>query len=291
MSIVCKNNAGTIGRTLESVKGIATEIVAVDSGSTDGTIELLERYGARIIRSEWLGHVKTKQMALEACGGEWVLCLDSDESLEHPEDVSFFTDLLQDSTPIAGYEIRRIVYYDERPLRFAWQPEWRLRLVRKGKAAWGGLDPHDQLAAVDALDGVVRWERGFIRHDSISTWSEFLAKQAVHSKTMAHSLYVSGHNGSIRKLVASPIGAFLKQLILKQSWRDGWVGWVAAGSSAAGSLMKHAMLLELSRRHARRSGVFAGLTPGEAQARVSDARESSQSRPKTLQSGSQRTDA
>src|SRR5690606_18481587 len=77
VAIVCRNNERTIGRTLESVRGMAAEIVAVDSGSTDGTIDLLEQAGARVIRSEWLGHVKTKQMALEACSQEWVLCLDS----------------------------------------------------------------------------------------------------------------------------------------------------------------------------------------------------------------------
>ena len=82
VSIVCKDNASTIGRTLESVKGLvgaAGEIVAVDSGSTDGTIAMLEAAGARVVRSAWMGHVKTKQFALEQCAREWVLCLDSDE--------------------------------------------------------------------------------------------------------------------------------------------------------------------------------------------------------------------
>src|SRR5258705_12320300 len=81
IAIVCRNNEGTIGRTLESVAGLGAETVAVDSGSTDGTIGLLERHGARVRRSEWKGHVATKQMALDACAQPWVLALDSDESL------------------------------------------------------------------------------------------------------------------------------------------------------------------------------------------------------------------
>src|SRR5690606_38535587 len=80
VAIVCRDNIGTIGRTVESVSGLADEIVAVDSGSTDGTIELLEAAGARVLHTDWKGHVATKQMALEACGREWILCLDSDES-------------------------------------------------------------------------------------------------------------------------------------------------------------------------------------------------------------------
>ena len=67
VAIVCKDNAPTIGRTLGSVHGLGAEIVAVDSGSADGTIGLLEGAGARVIRTEWKGHVATKQMALEAC--------------------------------------------------------------------------------------------------------------------------------------------------------------------------------------------------------------------------------
>ena len=61
VSIVCKNSESTIGRTLESVAGLATEIVAVDSGSTDGTIALLEQHKARIIRSPWLGYIDDRR--------------------------------------------------------------------------------------------------------------------------------------------------------------------------------------------------------------------------------------
>nr|MCU0689137.1 glycosyltransferase [Phycisphaerales bacterium] len=82
VSIVCKNNEATIERTLRSVHGLAGEIVAVDSGSTDGTIAMLERYGARVYREAWQGHVRTKQRAMDLCTRGWVLHLDSDESLE-----------------------------------------------------------------------------------------------------------------------------------------------------------------------------------------------------------------
>jgi glycosyltransferase involved in cell wall biosynthesis len=66
VAIVCRNNEATIGRTLESVRGLGAEIVAVDSGSVDGTIGLLEAAGARIIRSDWKGFFATKQLALDA---------------------------------------------------------------------------------------------------------------------------------------------------------------------------------------------------------------------------------
>lgn len=246
VAIVCRDNEPTIGRTLDSVRGLAGEIVAVDSGSRDGTIALLERAGARVIRSEWKGYVATKQMALDACTGNWVLCLDSDESVE--PDLADSIRAATDGAPGAhrGYLVNRKVYYRDRPLNFAWQPEPRLRLARRGEARWAGLDPHDHLALTSA--GTPGRLAGTLRHDSIGTFADFLAKQIGHGRTMAASLHASGRRGSLARLALSPPGAFLKQIVLKQAWRDGWPGWLAASSSAAAALAKHAALIELSRR-------------------------------------------
>jgi hypothetical protein len=244
IAIICRNNEATIGRTLESVAGLAPEIVAVDSGSTDGTIALLERHGARVIRTDWRGYVATKQLALDACTREWALCLDSDESLLPELRTAIERALATDHPGTDGYLVNRKVFYRGRPLNHAWQPERRLRLVRRGRARWTGLDPHDRL---ELLEGATALLAGDLRHDSISTFPDFLAKQALHARTMAQSLRREGHTGSLLRLIASPPGAFLKQLLIKQAWRDGWPGWLAAASTAAATLMKHAALVELTR--------------------------------------------
>ena len=245
VAIVCKNNGATIARTLESVAGLASEIVALDSGSTDDTIALLEKHGARVERVAWKGHVATKQAALEACTQDWVLSLDSDESLEPDLRAAVERALASSAAGIDGYEVNRKVYYRGKPLNFAWQPEWRLRLVRRGAARWGGMDPHDKLELTSG--GRVSRLGGTLRHDSIGTFAEFFGKQAVHARTMAASMQKEGQRGSVARLLTSPPGAFLKQFVLKQSWRDGWPGVLAAASTAAGALVKHAVLIELTR--------------------------------------------
>lgn len=244
VAIVCKDNIATIWRTVESVRGLAGEIVAVDSGSTDGTIELLERAGARVIRSEWLGHIRTKQKALEACTRDWVLCLDSDESLDTAAEQGVRGAI---GKPAAdgpdGYAINRVTWYQGRPLRHVWQPEWRTRLVRRGRAKWGGFDPHDSL---DLVSGAAPGRlAGSIRHDSFPTFSEHMRKQWSHATTMAASLHAAGVRGSYLRLLTSPPGAMAKQLIVKRGWRDGYAGWLAAASTAVGALIKHAALIEL----------------------------------------------
>lgn len=248
VSIVCKDNAPTIGRTLSSVRGIASEIVAVDSGSTDGTLEMLREAGARIIEEPWRGFVQQKQFALEQCQHPWVLHLDSDESLE-PELVEAIREVLaRDTEGVGGYEINRRVWWAGMPLRHAWQPEWRLRLVRRENAEWGGYDPHD---AMQLTEGAMRTEQlpreAVMRHDSICTLTDFIAKQARHAQVGAQSYHAMGRRGSTLRLVTSPVGAWCKQVILRSAWRDGWRGMCAASVTAMSAMMKHAALIELQR--------------------------------------------
>src|SRR5467141_2176206 len=80
IAIITRNAAGQLERCLASV-AFAEEVVVVDSGSTDDTVELAARHGARVIRKEWLGFGAQKQFAVDAASHEWVLCVDADESL------------------------------------------------------------------------------------------------------------------------------------------------------------------------------------------------------------------
>ncbi|MCC5785448.1 MAG: glycosyltransferase family 2 protein [Phycisphaerales bacterium] len=265
VAIVCKNNEQTIGRTLDSVKGLAAEIVAVDSGSTDSTIPMLEEAGARIVRSEWLGHIKTKQKALELCTQPWALSIDSDESVEPELAASIRKALTENDPGVVACRVNRKVWYLGRFLNHAWQPEWRTRLVRReltpGKVRWGGVDPHDKLM-VDPGAGRVLDLEGALRHDTIADFASFLEAQVRLSRVSASSLREAGRGSSAWKLMTSPPGAFLKQMVLKSAWRDGWRGWCAAGSAAAATLMKQIILLDLQgRRSEGREGDGRGEPP------------------------------
>lgn len=247
VAIVCRDNEATIGRTLESVRGLAAEIVAVDSGSKDATIGLLEAAGARVVRHEWLGHIRTKQMALELCTHPWILSLDSDESLTERLRASVRTAVARDDAGVAAYEVNRKVWWEGGFLEHAWQPEWRLRLVRRGAAEWGGYDPHDALLP-DPGKGRVERLDGDLRHDSFPTMADHLAAQVRHARVAAESYRRIGRRASVWRLITSPVGAWGKQMFVRQAWRDGWRGWCAASATAAATLMKHLILLELERR-------------------------------------------
>jgi len=247
--IPCRNNARTMGRVLGSVRGLASQLVVVDSGSTDGTLELVRACRdwceVVLIRTHWRGFVRTKQIALDACTRRYALWLDSDEPVS-PE--------LADSVRgaigrgIDAGEVRRVVEYKGRLLMHCWQPEYRTRLVRaelarSGAAYFEGIDPHDFLW----IDPERTTERlgGLLVHDSFETFAEHLRNQLRLQSASARALHEHGETTNLVRLVWSPLGAWGKQMFFKRSWRDGYAGWLAASTSAAGTLMKHMMLYEL----------------------------------------------
>jgi len=266
VAIICKDAARTIERTLAAVTGWADEVVALDSGSTDGTLALLDRYGARVIPVEWKGFVRTRQESIDACGRDWVLCLDADESPDEAMKRSIDAFVRGAAGDMAGATLNRKIWYRGRPLNYAWQPERRLRLIHRERARSGGLDPHAELVADSGMRvGAVE---GTLRHDGFETFADQLAKDLGYARTMARSLNARGERGAVGRIVTSPIGAFAKQMVLKQAWRDGWPGWCAAASTAAATLAKHIMLVELGHRSAAEERANTGLAEGSSDPRT-----------------------
>ncbi len=247
VALICKDAARTVARTLEAVSGWADDVIALDSGSTDGTLDLLAQHGARVERVAWQGFVRTRQASIDAASCQWVLCLDADESPDEEMKRSIDAFLASPEAEVcAGATLNRKIWYREKPLNFAWQPERRLRLIHRARAHSGGLDPHAELVPnkADARSCSVA---GTLRHDGFVTFAEQLAKDLGYARTMAASLHARGVRGSTGRIITSPIGAFAKQMILKQAWRDGWPGWCAAASTASATLAKHICLVELTR--------------------------------------------
>ncbi len=243
--VICKNNEATIGRTFDSVRGLASEIVVVDSGSTDRTLDLAREAGATIHNADWPGYIAQKNRALSLCTQPWILSLDSDESIDDECADAIRAVIQNDDASTGGHEINRRVYWDGVPMKHAWQPEWRLRLVRAGSAEWGGYDPHDELRLTDGASA--SRVQGEMRHDAIDTIGEFFARQVAHGRTAATALHAQGERGSVRALVTSPVAAWFKMLVVRGAYKDGWRGWAASSAVALASIAKHGCLLELTK--------------------------------------------
>lgn len=240
----------TIGRTLRSLEGLAERIVVVDSGSADGTVDVCRDAGAEVIHRAWAGHVAQKQFALDQCSdARWVLLLDSDESLEPSLRDAIRTAIEVDDPTIDGYALNRKLHYAGAWLNHAFQPEWRLRLVRGGRARVCGMPPHDRME----VPGNVRRLGGDLRHDSFANLTEMLHRQLGYARISAEQ---GARGGTLAHIAMSPASAFLKQIVLKRGVLDGWRGVVCAGGAAAATLMKHLFVLErrMAERRMRQPG-------------------------------------
>ncbi|MBL9147620.1 MAG: glycosyltransferase family 2 protein [Phycisphaerae bacterium] len=236
----------TLEPVLRAAVALAGRVVAVDSGSRDGSVELAESLKVEVIRRAWAGHVAQKQFAIDACAGaEWVLLLDSDEIVSPDLARAIREALAPGAAAPAGYRVNRRLVFGGRPLRHTFQPEWRLRLFRPSRAKVAGTPPHDR---VD-VDGAVADLPGDLLHDSWKDVDDMLRRQVGYARIAADADTLA-HGGGLLDIAVRPGAAFLKQYVLKQGFRDGWRGLAVAGGVAAATLMKHVAIAE--RRGLRR---------------------------------------
>ncbi len=242
VAIISFNEEKDIKKTLESIRDIAAEIIVVDSHSTDRTREIAEALGAKVFEEDWKGYVGQKNSALQKCTQEWILSLDCDEVVT-PELKSSIIDAI--SNPVAdGYLINRKTVYLGRPLNYAWQPEWKLRLVRKSSMPqWEGYDVHETLK----IKGKTEKLQGYLLHYSYKDLHDHFTKLVKYARLSAQSYQKIGRRFSFLKLVFNPLGAFIKQFIIKRGFLDGFRGLIVAFSSFFYVFLKYLFLWEMGR--------------------------------------------
>jgi len=240
VAIITFNEEADLPRCLESVHGLGSEIVILDSGSTDQTGGVARRFGAIFQFQPWQGHVGQKNLALRRCTQPWVLSLDADEVLS-PELASSIRDLFRNGDPKEdGFWVNRRTSYLGEWIWHAWYPEWRLRLVRNGRAKWTGYDPHDKLE----VSGPTARLAGDLLHYSHRDMQDHLQRIVQYSRITADSYARRGRRCRWYHLTIVPAWAFWKQLILRQAWRDGWRGWIISFYTMVSVFSKYVFLLE-----------------------------------------------
>jgi len=236
------NEADRIGRCLESLS-FCDELVVVDSGSSDGTREVARRFTERVIEQPFLGYVKQKNFALERASHDWVVCLDADEALSPELREAVLAAIVRPNAP-AGFELDRITYYlgvwhDHGE----WYPDWQLRVFRRSRGHWAGMDPHDRVE----LDGPVEKLRGRLWHWNYRNLSEHIQTTDRFSARMARSMQESGVRFRVSDLLLRPPGRFFKGYVLRQGYRNGLPGFIVCAATAYYVFMKYAKLWELER--------------------------------------------
>lgn len=239
--IITWNAASQLEACLRSVR-FADEIVVVDSGSSDGTVELAERNGARVLRREWLGFGAQKQFAVEAAANDWVLCVDADERV---------SERLRDEIAAELRAPRGFVYAMPRCNRFLGRwlrhgegyPDWSVRLFHRTHARWRNDAVHERVVT----DEPVLRLGGDLLHESAETLERYLDKQNRYTSLQAETLRAAGRQASALHLVLSPLLRFLKFYVLRLGFLDGVPGLVHVAIGCMNSFNKYAKLIALER--------------------------------------------
>ncbi|WP_027457257.1 glycosyltransferase family 2 protein [Dechloromonas agitata] len=241
VAIITLNAAAQLEACLRSVH-FADEIVVVDSGSTDGTQELAERCGARVIAQPWLGFGPQKQFAVEAAKHDWVLCLDADERVSPELQAAIESTLQQPAT--GAYRFARCNRFLGRYLKYGeGYPDWSLRLFDRRQARWSDDAVHEKVVSQASVGTLP----GDLLHDSAETLAAYLTKQNRYTSLAADMAWEAGKRSSFGRLVFSPIVRFIKFYLLRQGFRDGLPGLIHIAIGCMNSFLKYAKMLERQR--------------------------------------------
>ncbi len=238
--VITRNEADRIGACLDSAP-LATERLVLDCGSTDDTVAIARARGARVIETDWPGHVRQKNRGLAAARCPWILSLDADERLS-TEAAASLAAALAAPGDAAGFSFARCSTWQGRPIRHGrWYPDRKVRVVRAGAGAWVGDDPHDRLA----VSGRVVRLAGDVLHDPYRSLREHLDTIDRYTRLHAASLHARGVRARWWDVAARPPLHFVDALLLRRGFLDGGRGLALAGLGASHTLLKWGRLWRL----------------------------------------------
>jgi glycosyltransferase involved in cell wall biosynthesis len=238
------NEERNIEACLESVRW-ADEILVVDSGSTDRTVELARRFTDGVVTVPWLGYGPTKNHALGLVHGDWVLWLDADERVT-PEQEREIRQVLQSRDPgPAAYAMGRRAYFLGRWIRHSgWYPSRVTRLFRRTAGRFTEKNVHEQLV----VDGPVGVLGGDLLHYTDPDLHHYFAKFNRYTSLAAEDLDAAGRRWSMIDLVIRPCFQFCKMYVARRGFIDGMEGFILAIVSSAYVFVKYAKLRERQRK-------------------------------------------
>lgn len=222
--LVTLNEAANLPRTLASVR-FAQEIVLVDSGSTDATLQIARQAGARIFEEPWKGFARQKNSAIAHATSDWVLSLDADEEVS-PELAREIAALLASEPAFSAYRIPRLNHFLGRPLRHGgYWPDPKLRLFRRGAALFEERPVHETMRA----DGAVGRLKGHLIHHCYPTLAEYIEHMNRYSSIGAEVLAQQGRVSRslpafFWNAVLNPAATLLYNYVFRLGFLDGRAG-------------------------------------------------------------------
>jgi glycosyltransferase involved in cell wall biosynthesis len=244
--VITLNEAHDLPRLLKSVQGVAEEIVVVDSGSTDATVEIAQAAGARVLTRAWTNYAEQKNFAAAQASEDWILMVDADEELSGELRASILKWKAADAQfPV--YEMARLTWFLGAWIRHSrWYPDWQRRLYDRRRAQFSGAI-HESLQ----FQGAVGRLQGDLLHYTVRNLQEQRSKSDEYSTLAARAMFERGRREwRAAKWFATP-WTWFRYFVLGAGFLDGYRGFLIARSAAHTTWLKYRKLGKLVEQAAR----------------------------------------
>ncbi|OBX06721.1 glycosyltransferase [Gallibacterium salpingitidis] len=241
VALIVKNEADNLVTCLESIKDWVDEIVIVDSGSTDNTLEIAAQYTNKIYsHTDWQGFGKQRQIAQNYVESEYLLWLDADEVITDQLKQSILSAITK-NTPKTVYQVGRLSEVFGREIRHSgWYPDFVTRLYRTNDTQYNDALVHEKVLLPQGF--TIEKLNGDLLHYSYKDLHHYLIKSANYARAWADQREQAGKKTSLLQGIAHAIGCFVKMYILKAGFLDGKQGLLLAILSAHSTFVKYADL-------------------------------------------------
>ena len=234
-TIITLNEERKIVRAIESLR-CCDEILVVDSGSTDRTVELAARLGARVVETPWHGYARQKNFAAEQAENDWILSLDADEALSEALEGEIWA-IKKNGPAYEGYTMPRLAQYCGRwILHSGWHPDRKLRLYHRSRAEWVGQYVHESVR----VSGRVGHLESSILHFTCDSLSEHLKSMDRYTTLAAQEIVAHKTRITKGRLLLGPIWTFFRSYFVKRGYLDGLEGLSIAWMAALYTYLKYA---------------------------------------------------
>ena len=236
--LICKDNESYIQKCIESISW-ADEIIAVDSGSKDGTVGILKEGGAKVFFREWEGYRKQKEYAMGLASHDWILEIDSDEFLspELREEIQSIPPQFWDT--LSCFEIPRLTFFLGKPITHSgWYPDHKPRLYDRRKGRWVGTYVHEHFET----EGRKAKLSGNLFHSPPWDTRSFLQRTIDYSILNAKEYRERGRKGSFLDLAGRPFYTFFYRFFLRKGFMDGSRGLLICAAESFGVFLKYFLL-------------------------------------------------
>jgi glycosyltransferase involved in cell wall biosynthesis len=249
VTVITRNEASHIDRALSSVAW-ADEILVVDSASTDDTVAIARRQGARVETRAWPGYSAQKNYAASAASNDWILSIDADERVT-PELGAEIRELLAREPERRGYRVPRLTWYLGRWIRGTdWYPDYQLRLYDRRHSEWNGRRVHESVRLKDGEPGQLRHD---LQHFPYRNISDHLATIDTYTTLAAEQWAADGRRTSIMGIVGLPAYAFVRNYVLRRGFLNGAAGLIVSVLNSYYVFLKAAKAWERARVDRSRS--------------------------------------